>query len=82
MRFSLSDLQALSFIDTDLPQLVIKKFLAAIIQYQGQVLFFIISKMRNATMDLATGAKIVIKLWLRFLTKYHEKNWEAKSILF
>lgn len=82
MRFSLGGLQALSLIYTDPPRLVTGNFSAANIKLTGQALSLMTSKMGDAAIDLATGAKTVKELWSRLLTQYHEKGWGAESILF
>lgn len=67
MHFSLGDLEALSFIDIDLPRLAIEKFLAANIRFTGQTLSFKKSMMGDITIDLAIGTKIVKEIMVKTL---------------
>lgn len=56
-------LWVLSLIDTDLLRLVTENFSAANIQFTGQALSFITSKMGDVAMDLAIGTKTMKELW-------------------
>ena len=82
MRFSLGGLQAVGLIDADPPRIGNGGFLTRNVRLTGQALSLITSNMGDAAMVVPGGAKTVKELWSRFYAQYHEKSWDAETILF
>lgn len=82
MHFSLGRLPVLAFIETHLLWIINNNFSVTNMRFTGQTLSLMISKMGDATMVFANRAKTVNKLCSYLYLQYHEKRWEAESILF
>lgn len=74
MRFSRGELQAVGLINADPPRIGNGGFIAANVKLTGQALSPMMSKIGNAAIDFASGAKIVKELWSQLYAQYYKKR--------